>query len=54
MFDCVPVGALSLITIPPREKLFRQSILLFVHNFVDVLASCLILFLHILVPIRDR
>ena len=54
MIGCDSVSAWSLITVPPWEKLFCQSILLFVHNFVDVLTSCLILLLHIFVPIRNR
>ena len=54
MIVCDSVRAWSLVTVPPREKLFCESILLFVHNFVDVLASCLILLLHVFVPIRNR
>ena len=54
MIVCVSVRAWSLVTVSPWEKLFCQSILLFVHYFVDVLASCFILLLHIFVPIRDR
>ena len=54
MVVCVSVRAWSLVTVSPWEKLFCQSILLFVHYFVDVLASCLILLLHIFVPIRNR
>ena len=54
MVVCDSVSAWSLITVPPWEKLFCKPILLFVHNFVNVLASCLIFFLHIFVPIRNR
>ena len=54
MIVCVSVSECSLVTVSPWEKLFCQSILLFIHYFVDVLASCFILLLHIFVPIRNR
>ena len=54
MIVCISESAWSLVTVSPWEKLFCKSILLFVHYFVDVLASCFILLLHIFVPIRNR